>query len=163
MQLVIILGLIRIISAVRCEYCGEDFGSIGRHVWRCKARVTSSARPLQAGATPIADSPPLQADPRAGLPPVLPAPPDAPEDVQCPCGRQCKGRKGLKAHQRSCAFFKTLVQGGPSDQTAPAAHQPPAPSADHDDPPPSSRTSAQSLVNQTRPQTSKNQVGLERS
>ena len=27
------------------EYCGQDFVSLGRHVWRCKPRVTSSARP----------------------------------------------------------------------------------------------------------------------
>ena len=29
----------RPIDAVECEYCGKDFKSLGRHVWRCKQKV----------------------------------------------------------------------------------------------------------------------------
>ena len=28
--------------------------------------------------------------------------------IKCSCGRSCKGRRGLKAHQRSCAVHNTL-------------------------------------------------------
>ena len=118
-QLVVILGLVRIIAAVKCDYCGQEFVSLGRHVWRCKARVTSSTRPLNAMDTPPVDLPshdnPRPVDPP--LPPPLP-PRDEPEDVLCPCGRHCKGRRGLKAHQRACGFFKGLVQGGPLNPPA---------------------------------------------
>ena len=117
MQIVTLLRFIRIIEGVRCEYCGEDFVSLGRHVWRCKARVTSSARPL-----PSTDTPPTGPSSSAGtlqapiplplVPPIHPLASDTSDDVHCPCGRLCKGRRGLKAHQRACGFFKSLVQGG---------------------------------------------------
>ena len=125
MQLAIIIGLIRIISAVQCEHCGKDFVSLGRHAWRCTARVTSSARPLHAVDPPLMD-PTAQHHAPPPVDPPIPPPqgPDAPEDVLCPCGRHCKGRRGLKAHQRSCGFFKTLVQGGLLD---PSGSDPPQP------------------------------------
>ena len=55
MQLAIILRLIRITSAFQCEHCGKDFVSLGRHAWRCTARVTSSARTLHAVGPPLMD------------------------------------------------------------------------------------------------------------
>ena len=31
--------LFLVVNAVECEYCGRDFKSLGRHVWRCKQKV----------------------------------------------------------------------------------------------------------------------------
>ena len=41
--IMMILSLISIISADRCPFCGREFVSLGRHIWRCPARVTSQA------------------------------------------------------------------------------------------------------------------------
>ena len=30
------------VNATLCNYCGKDFTCIGRHAWRCKAKVTST-------------------------------------------------------------------------------------------------------------------------
>ena len=105
-QFVVVLGLIRTIAAARCTYCGQDFVSLGRHVWRCKARVTSVNYPLPT--PPSATT--AHGIPQTGIPLVLP--PIATDDVVCVCGRACKGRRGLTAHQRSCEFFKRLTRGG---------------------------------------------------
>ena len=85
-QLMTILGLFRIISAVQYEHCGQDFVSLGRHVWRCKARKTSSARPPQAVDTPPVVPPALSNSSSANSPFLLPLPhPGEPEDDICPC------------------------------------------------------------------------------
>ena len=105
--LTLFLCLIKITLAVKCTFCNKDFVSLGHHVCRCKARVTSSASlgnslPLPSnqnslstdavqGALVLADAPQL--------------------DEICTCGRKCKGRRGLKAHQRSCGVFKGLIEG----------------------------------------------------
>ena len=138
MQLTIILSVIGIIGAVRCVFCGNDFVSLGRHVWRCKARVTSHALPLHASNSPTPGAPPdtTTRNPPPGAPPIPSLAQDT--DAQCPCGRTCKGRRGLKAHQRSCGFFKSLIRGGlldPStDSLQPTAH--PSSPGDPDNLPP---------------------------
>ena len=119
MQIVTILCFIWIIEAVRCEYCGQDFVSLGRHVWRCKACVTLLARSLPNVVTP---HPPMGPSNSAGtlqVPNPLPPVPlifsfafYTSIDVHCPRRRFCRSRRGLKAHQRACGFFKRLVQGG---------------------------------------------------
>ena len=35
----LIFGQIRRYNATICQYCGKDFKSLGKHVWRCKSRV----------------------------------------------------------------------------------------------------------------------------
>ncbi|CAB4031114.1 Hypothetical predicted protein [Paramuricea clavata] len=35
----LIMGQLWTIKATICEYCGKDFKSLGRHIWRCKSRV----------------------------------------------------------------------------------------------------------------------------
>jgi len=112
--------------------------SLGRHVWRCKARVTSHALPLHASFTPTPGAPSdtTTRNPPPGAPPVPPPAQDT--DAQCPCGRTCKGKRGLKAHHRSCGFFKSLIRGGlldPStDSFQPTAH--PSSPGDPDNLPP---------------------------
>ena len=107
--IIIISSLIPIILVDRCPFCGREFVSLGRHIWRCPARVTSQASvhsshvPLQS---PVI-SPPTVA-PSGAL--VFSPPPNS-DDETCVCGRRCKGRRGLKAHQRACGIFKSLLQG----------------------------------------------------
>lgn len=102
------MSSIRIIAAVRCSYCNGDYVSLGRHLWRCKARVTSSAS--VAPTTPV-----LSPQGGSKLPDGVHGEPNnsAPtnDTETCACGRKCKGRRGLKAHQRACGFFKSLVAG----------------------------------------------------
>ena len=135
-QFAMILCLTRIISAVQCEHCGQDFVSLGRHAWRCKARVTSSARPVQAVDTPPIHAAAQSHAPTPGDPPLpLPTGLNEPEDTLCPCGRHCKGRRGLKAHQRSCGFFKSLVEGKLLAENIPDQHHPTPPPSHPSEPP----------------------------
>jgi len=93
-----------------CPFCNVDFKVIGRHTWRCKARVTSSAvspmftQPTVNGAT--AD---IHADDVVHRQSSVPLLINETEESKCVCGRHCKGRRDLKAHQRSCARFKTVL------------------------------------------------------
>ena len=129
----VIISILRIIEAVKCAHCGNDFISLGRHTWRCKARVTSAAYPGN-----ILSSPPMTR-PTSGIPqpgiPLIP-PNTATNDVLCVCGRTCKGRRGLTAHQRSCEFYKRLTRGDllshlPSDSATPPDVTPPPDDNDH--------------------------------
>lgn len=102
--------LISSVSATRCEFCGQDFVVLGRHTWRCPARITGSAHP--AHNSPVQGVPVtnFQGPIAAG---VLPTQTDngtlAIELTTCVCGRQCKGRRGLTSHQRTCRAFRDLV------------------------------------------------------
>ena len=29
------------VTGISCEFCNKDFISLGRHTWRCKARITT--------------------------------------------------------------------------------------------------------------------------
>ena len=49
-------------------------------------------------------------DQRRGSPVSTSPPVVAPDEEECCCGRKCKGLRGLKAHQRTCGFFKSLVR-----------------------------------------------------
>ena len=98
------------ISATKCQYCNKDFKVVGRHEWRCKGRITSAASSSNIG---LLDLPNARAD-SANNSPVLDqhsvcviAPIDT--DYQtCVCGKVCKGRRGLKAHHRSCKAYESL-------------------------------------------------------
>jgi hypothetical protein len=100
-------------SATRCPYCNVDYNTLGRHTWRCKARVTSSDTGLVTETVTPANS---NDDTTAG-PSSTHNPSTLPLDsgnsfadtIQCMCGKKCKGKRGLKAHQRSCATFRALV------------------------------------------------------
>ena len=88
------------------NYCGLDFKSLGRHVWRCKEKLNQNRN----GAD------------------TLPTPPNVMEEsmmntsqntntsmAKCCCGKQCKGLRGLKAHQRPCRTLldpqKDILEG----------------------------------------------------
>ena len=107
-RLMIIASIIRIISAVKCQHCNGDFHVLGRHTWRCKGRVTSSE-----SVSPVMPSPKhKETPPNDNLHGVaVNSLPSVSEEESCVCGRKCKGRRDLKTHQRSCAFYKSVVDG----------------------------------------------------
>ena len=89
---------------VICQFCHEDFVSIGRHSWRCKRKVQPN-RLNEAEHTPE--------NPTIGNGNVVP--PNAQqiavntEEIKCLCGKKCKGLRGLRAHQRRCRNIRTLA------------------------------------------------------
>ena len=110
MKIFLLLLCFKVISAVKCEYCNKDFISLGRHSWRCKARITSavndqryssynanfsgnnaSSNGLNNNKNQITTNTDTQ---------IL--------YVKCVCGKLCKGRRGLTAHQRSCKVFRDI-------------------------------------------------------
>ena len=93
-------------KGICCPYCNEDFKVIGRHTWRCKVRVTSSEG-ISLRTKPTAPVVDLTAS-AVNKACEQPANVELDEDI-CAWGRRCKGRRGLKAHQRSCTLFKTLL------------------------------------------------------
>src|SRR2546425_2459701 len=101
------------VSGMKCDHCGKDFISLGRHTWRCQSRVTGPAHPahrlpVQGGLDMVFEG---QID--AGL--LVNSSGDEggsglSTDLRtCVCGKMCKGRRGLSAHQRSCRAFHDLL------------------------------------------------------
>ena len=97
-----------VVESTRCPYCDEDFVSLGRHTWRCRARRTSSTpasttdsiadgNNINNGHSGNTSYSPMSSQNQANV--VF---------VKCSCGGPCKGRRGLRAHQRSCAVHNTL-------------------------------------------------------
>ena len=121
---------ISIVSATVCPHCGKDFVSLGRHTWRCQSRITGPAHPAHNFPVQGGSSTSFQGSVAAG---VVPNVSDvtgsqvAVELVTCVCGRECKGRRGLVAHQRTCRAFHDLLEGptGNTDttQTRTSNHQ----------------------------------------
>ena len=81
-----------------CSFCGKEFVSLGRHSWRCKSKLhPESEFPYSRNI-----SSPL-------LPPEsMKVVTNGSKIVNCSCGKQCKGLKGLKAHQHSCRTIQGL-------------------------------------------------------
>src|ERR1044072_8325468 len=108
--IIAIVLLISSVSATRCEFCGKDFVAVGRHVWRCPARITGSAHPAHNLPVQGAPDTSFQGPIAAG---VVPTHTEddclATELTTCVCGKQCKGRRGFAAHQRTCRAFRDLV------------------------------------------------------
>ena len=95
---------------VVCSYCNVDFKSIGRHVWRCKAKLNGrqsvnerNEEPtlIDQGATQ--DAIDLNEAVLRNHGRISNA-----DHTHCCCGQKCKGLRGLKAHQRSCRFVKGM-------------------------------------------------------
>ena len=72
---------------IACVYCGKDFQSVGRHSWRCKKKLHNVDEQGDSGNIT------LQRDSESNGACMV---------VKCSCGRECKGMKGLKMHQRKC-------------------------------------------------------------
>ena len=77
-----------------CNYCHEDFKVLGRHSWRCKAKVQQGRAITEDNQQPAE---------------ILPNnDPVVSSTITCCCGKKCKGNRGLKIHQRSCRTIKGL-------------------------------------------------------
>ena len=101
------------IAATKCQFCHKDFDVVGRHEWRCKARVPSSATSSEnPGAQPASSPDGDQANsPHRPTPNSSHRPTTDQVNITyftCTCGRKCKGRRGLQSHQRCCTAHKSL-------------------------------------------------------
>ena len=87
---------------VVCKFCGKFFESLNWHKWTCKSRSHQSS-----GNNNVANS-------NTSLNNIVN--PEIinnrsisnVEYISCSCGKQCKGLRGLKAHQRSCRVIKPV-------------------------------------------------------
>ena len=79
---------------VVCSYCGNDFVSLGRHSWRCKSRMMDNEPEISSASGH------LNVEERAVI--------ANSQELACSCGKNCKGMKGLKMHQRSCRTLHDL-------------------------------------------------------
>src|SRR6218665_2595192 len=102
--LVIFATFLDYTAATICPSCNRNFGSLGRHYWRCNGRMTSQAYPTNSGNTINSPEAPVHLTGATlnnmTLQPVINNNSDA---LQCTCGKMCKGKRGLRAHQRSSA------------------------------------------------------------
>ena len=127
-RLLYIAALILVITdstfGTKCPHCNKDFNVLGRHVWRCHSKGTSvdfmneiSAPGANYNAADNGSSTSLS-------PRVLPlatshsqtaaADDEQVEWLACHCGRRCKGRRGLQAHQRHCKTMEALLDEDPA-------------------------------------------------
>ena len=81
-----------VICAV-CAFCGKEFVTLGRHSWRCKQRLNHDRPGKSVNQMPVMYSPVRISNTN---------------DVKCYCGKSCKGKRGLKMHQRSCRVLHGL-------------------------------------------------------
>ena len=72
-----------------CSFCRRDFVSLGRHAWRCKNSVNN--RPYQSVNSGLSNNSQI-------IPPIV----SNESNLKCCYGKQCKGMKRLKMHQRKC-------------------------------------------------------------
>jgi Reverse transcriptase (RNA-dependent DNA polymerase)/zinc-binding in reverse transcriptase len=110
--------LIGFTDGVKCQFCNNDFVSVKRHEWRCKARCTSTATDLHAAAQEIASNHSISA---SILPEQSASVGTTDSETTCVCGRKCVGRRGLKAHERSCAVLKSIMKRSADQDTQQAS------------------------------------------
>ena len=85
---------------VVCQFCEKDFVSIGRHSWRCKQRIHQDQ-----GNDGVMNESSVHQAPVINTPRVIIPTRSA---FKCCCGKVCKGRRGLKMHQRSCRLIHDM-------------------------------------------------------
>ena len=109
-------------DGIECEFCKKEFTLLGRHRWRCKARVNTDSidfdqrqvissyhatRPFENNHdfigenASIANTNNMVNGNNEESENTLQEHND-PHRFTCYCGKKCKGLRGLKAHQRSC-------------------------------------------------------------
>ena len=85
-----------LVISIVCTWCGKDFVSLGQHTWRCRSKIN----PEDINSTRSSSNKTLG---KTTTQPVLQV-----NEIQCSCGKKCKGHRGLKAHQRSCRVIRGL-------------------------------------------------------
>ena len=95
-----------LILFVICNFCNKHFQVLGRHQWRCRAKVNENVNEnvnessYHRGDESNADTNlPINSGQRSQ---------SNTEMIQCPCGNKLKGLRGIKKHQRSCRVFRGL-------------------------------------------------------
>ena len=78
-----------------CSFRGKDFQSLGRHHWRCKKRLNSTSGPNQTINITLESESSVA---------------NVTNVVKCSCGKECKGVKGLKMHQRTCRVIEHMEE-----------------------------------------------------
>ena len=119
------MGLISTSEGVNCEHCGKYFKVLGRHIWRCKARLSTT--PLQSMLgnghgtaqeliSPIESAPHSLTNYNCVIQNSVGEAHETDYDletrkqtekdpaIECHCGKKCKGLRGLRAHRRFCQF-----------------------------------------------------------
>ena len=92
-----------------CAYCSQDFISVKKHQWRCKAKNTQQGNHHQNNQGDGDND-----DPNLGNPAINEAPINNDHnttnthEVKCVCGKVCKGIRGIRSHQRSCRTIKGI-------------------------------------------------------
>ena len=81
-------GLLLLLAFAVFEFCGKDFESINRQMWRCKSTSNNTINPDIINNILMTNI----------------------EYISCSCGKQCKSLHGLKAHQRSCRINKSMSE-----------------------------------------------------
>jgi Reverse transcriptase (RNA-dependent DNA polymerase)/zinc-binding in reverse transcriptase len=109
--------LVGITEGVKCQFCNNDFVSVKRHEWRCKARCTSIATDLHT-TQEISSNHSISA---SILPEQSASVGTTDSETTCVCGRKCVGRRGLKAHERSCAVLKSIMKRSADQATQQAS------------------------------------------
>jgi len=108
----VILFLISSVSGTRCDFCGQDFTVLGRHVWRCKARITGSTHSAREHPVHGGPNTTFQGTIAAGVVPTLSDDGSlATELTTYTCGKVCRGKRGYVSHTRTCRAFRDLVNG----------------------------------------------------
>ena len=102
--LLLLITLIDGNLATKCTFCNKEFTVLGRHTWRCKSRITSSDnnsfRPYDNGNGSAINNASNFAN-ENNIPINR-------GNLNCVCGKVCKGKRGLKSHQRSCRTIRDL-------------------------------------------------------
>eukprot|EP00112_Aurelia_sp_Birch-Aquarium-sp1_P024109 Seg7463.3 transcript_id=Seg7463.3/GoldUCD/mRNA.D3Y31 product="hypothetical protein" protein_id=Seg7463.3/GoldUCD/D3Y31 len=85
-----------------CKFCGDEFKVVGRHEWRCLGRNIEENTTTQSSQASRGNE-------------FIPSTQDEhdrcnTDEIECACGRKCKGLRGIKRHQRSCRVIKDLSE-----------------------------------------------------
>ena len=98
-------------DAMRCEHSFRDFTCIGRHSWRCKGRTTSDNTPVSSINSSFDPFGTINESSSSNVNIQVQAQEYNSDDIRqmsvCACGKQCKNKRGLKTHQRSCEIAKS--------------------------------------------------------
>ena len=120
MVLLLSFNYIHVSTGITCEYCGKDFKSIGRHLWRCKSKIVLDDVGIIQNQPSIDIVHSLETPERslANTDNVIVNTNDPPdirqseednetnkEEITCFCGKVCKGIRGLQAHKRACKII----------------------------------------------------------
>ena len=91
-----------LILFVICNFCSKHFQVLGRHQWRCRAKVKEDVNEnnYHRGDESNADTNlPINSGQRNQ---------SSTEMIQCACGNKFKGLRRIKKHQRSCRVIRGL-------------------------------------------------------